>query len=1219
MSEKADRPRGYPNKSINIFGIRLFMPLAFGIVALIAAALSIVAVSYGVPLTSFHGTSAIERETMLNDLGIAADYNKNNILKEFQAIRVHVFDLSRSDSLKELAGLNCELLEYGENSGVKTDHEPKNIDARAPMEMQWRSLTDLASGHRGFQKIQLVDVNTGKILQSSAPVEVGAKISDSTVIKRALEFPHKVSMVLEEAGLSAKDFSLVFSTIVSRTGSDSSRDCHFAFLVYYHLDTCLRESLFVPGILGETTEILLAGNGSHWLTIQSPSKKRTDQASSSEETYKALFLNLRNVQGKEDDGQVVPVGAQRYLVAVRHIPLTADLNLQLIVKQDEEEALAGVHEKMRQAILVASVGLMFGGLLALGVAGFISRPINDLTKAVMAIQAGDPTVRVPGSALPDLNFLAESFNSMVDEIQESKRQLESRVQKRTELLQKLNLELEEEIVRRKQTEEELRERESFLLQAQNIAHFGTWVLDPKSGDASWSSEVYRIFGFSEVDFPVNLEFFKQLVYPDDLDYVDRSVAESLENKTTLNLDYRIVTPNGEIRHIYARGATYVDATGVVTRMLGTCYDVTDIKHREIELQAYIEEIEDLYNSAPCGYHSVDGDGIFVRMNDTELNWLGYSRDEVINKMGLSDLISKSFIEEYGELFAEFKQRGFFNDFECELRRKDGTVLPVTISATAVRDSAGNFVMSRSTVFDITERKLAENILRESEQRFKRLSEASFEGILISRQGTIVDANENIAEMLKCDVSELIGKPQLSFVHEDFKDLVMYQIYLDKEEPYEAQLVAKDGSVITVTVRGRTTFLDGAPVRLTSIRDITLQKNAEKENEELRSQLFESQKMEAIGTLAGGIAHDFNNILTAIMGYTELALHSTLSQEKQQSYLEKVYQAGNRARDLVQQILTFSRHSEQTLVDLQVGPIIKETVKFLRASIPATIEIRSKIQGELGLVKADPTQLHQVLMNLCTNASHAMRKGGGVLGIEVTEEQIDQAFPGLGHEMPPGKYIRLVVSDTGVGIPPDVLERIFEPYFTTKPAGEGTGLGLAVVHGIVKKMGGSLRVSSKVGVGATFEVYFPIVEGLKKPEQVAEETALPIGNERILFVDDEPMVVEVIKGLLEPLGYRLEMKTSSLEAWELFESKPHDFDLVITDMTMPQLTGPELASRIREIRPETPIILCTGYGTDITEERLQELGLSALIMKPVNSRDMAIKVRMVLDQSAHLDA
>lgn len=324
-------------------------------------------------------------------------------------------------------------------------------------------------------------------------------------------------------------------------------------------------------------------------------------------------------------------------------------------------------------------------------------------------------------------------------------------------------------------------------------------------------------------------------------------------------------------------------------------------------------------------------------------------------------------------------------------------------------------------------------------------------------------------------------------------------------------------------------------------------------------------------------------------------------------------------DLVQQILTFSRHSEQTLVDLQVGPIIKETVKFLRASIPVTIEIRSKVKGELGLVKADPTQLHQVLMNLCTNASHAMRKSGGVLGIEVTEEQMDEAFQGLGNEMPPGKYIRLAVSDTGVGMPPELLERIFEPYFTTKPAGEGTGLGLAVVHGIVKKMGGSLRVSSKLGVGSTFEIYFPIVAGMKKPEQVAEETALPSGNERILFVDGEPMVVEVIKGLLEPLGYRMVTKTSSLEALELFKSNPHDFDLVITDMTMPQMTGSDLAVRIREIRPEAPIILCTGYGSDITAERLQELGLSALIMKPVNSRDVAIKVRMVLDQSDQLNA
>ena len=389
--------------------------------------------------------------------------------------------------------------------------------------------------------------------------------------------------------------------------------------------------------------------------------------------------------------------------------------------------------------------------------------------------------------------------------------------------------------------------------------------------------------------------------------------------------------------------------------------------------------------------------------------------------------------------------------------------------------------------------------------------------------------------------------------------------------------------------------------------------AEEEKKELQTQLQQAQKMQAIGTMAGGIAHDFNNILFPIVGYTEMAMADLPEDSLTRSNLEEVLKAADRAKGLVRQILTFSRQSEQERKPLKIQPIVKEALTLLRASLPTTIEIRQKIDKACGAILADPIQIHQVMMNLCTNAYHAMREKGGVLGVTLTEVDIDSSDLGSNVDLKPGPYVRLTVSDTGRGMKRAEMERIFEPYFTTKGPGEGAGMGLAVVHGVARSHGGHITVYSEPGKGAAFHVYLPRIDGSIgiAPAAVPSEPA-PSGTERVLLTDDEEQIVNMEQQMLERLGYHVTARTSSVEALKAFRAQPEKFDLVITDQTMPNMTGAELAQKLMGIRPDIPVILCTGFSEVIPEEKARAMGLRAYVMKPIVKSEIAKIIRRVLD-------
>ncbi|HEY7489985.1 MAG TPA: response regulator [Candidatus Tectomicrobia bacterium] len=380
---------------------------------------------------------------------------------------------------------------------------------------------------------------------------------------------------------------------------------------------------------------------------------------------------------------------------------------------------------------------------------------------------------------------------------------------------------------------------------------------------------------------------------------------------------------------------------------------------------------------------------------------------------------------------------------------------------------------------------------------------------------------------------------------------------------------------------------------------------------LEAQLRQAQKMEAIGTLAGGIAHDFNNLLAAILGYTELALHAIHQDSDVSHYLQEVHKAGQRAKILVQQILTFSRRTEQTRTPVRLSHLVEEALALLRASLPSTIAMRHQISQDAGTVLADPTQLQQVLLNLGANAEYAMRQTGGLLEIRLEPVEVDEPMLAQHPELQAGPYVCITVTDTGHGMTPDVVERIFEPFFTTKGPGEGTGMGLALVHGIVASHGGVVTVASVVGQGTTFTVYLPRTDA-SVPDEAAQEGTLPTGVERVLFVDDEESLVGLGQEILGLLGYDVVVCTGSVEALEVFRMAPQSFDLVITDQTMPYMTGEELARELRRLRADIPIILCTGFSHIMQAEKAQELGIDAFLLKPLAIQDLARVIQQVLE-------
>ncbi len=676
-------------------------------------------------------------------------------------------------------------------------------------------------------------------------------------------------------------------------------------------------------------------------------------------------------------------------------------------------------------------------------------------------------------------------------------------------------------------------------------------------------------------------------------------------------------------------------------------DADKIKKIQNSLQESEEYLKSILNSAEnVAFVITDLSGENTKILDFSPGAekiFGFNRNEILGKK-VGILHPPEIVDQFSKMQANLIKSHTGYSGETVLVKKSGQHFPALFTIYPKFDNSGNIDGTIGVSIDISERKQAEDKLILSSSRYHSLFQQSpiplweedFTELVLyleelreknvqnfrkyidenpsflekcSQKVKILDVNQEALKLHNAKSrEELLGNLDKIFTEKSFETFKEEIISISKGV-FEFE---SEGEVKTLSGERKSIFLkmtiekewNDSYIALIATIDVT-------DRNQMEARLMQAQKMESIGSLAGGIAHDFNNLLFPILGMSEILLEDLPKDSLEYENTKEIFLAGTRAADLVQQILAFSRQSEHKMTPTRIQTVLKEALKLCRSTIPSNIEIHENIQTKCGLVMADPTQVHQIAMNLITNAFHAVQEKNGTIDIELRQIDLKE------NEIPdsvlqPGQYVRLSVSDNGTGISQSSIHKIFEPYFTTKEKGKGTGFGLAVVYGIVKEHKGEIKVYSEMGKGTTFNVYLPL---MKKFSEITIVDNLPkdlVGTESILLVDDEVSVAKLEGQMLSRLGYKVIVKTDSKDALNVFQSNPDSFDLVISDMTMPDMTGDQLSKEILSIRPDLPIIICTGFSERINKEQAEMIGVKGFLMKPVIKFDMAQMVRNVLD-------
>jgi PAS domain S-box-containing protein len=805
-------------------------------------------------------------------------------------------------------------------------------------------------------------------------------------------------------------------------------------------------------------------------------------------------------------------------------------------------------------------------------------------------------------------------------LDQARDQLEKRVQDRTIDLIDTNKELQMEVLERRQATSDLRESEKRLSNLVETIPHGIQEIDLKGRITYANSAHAKIYG-CQADDLIGRTLFDLAAGPDErrklkehFDFIiDRQPRPSPWFSKDLTRDGRTI--DTQVDWSYKR-----DVRGRITGLIMVISNITYRKQAEKALLDNLEFMTTLIDTIPNPVFYKDADGKFLGCNIAYAETLGVTKEHLLGRrlIDVKSIIGSDMARHYHRQDMRLIENSGIQHYEAPIHCADGVRRDYIFYNATFKDAEGLVAGLVGIMLDISERKIAEKALADSKNLFDAFMQ-HLPGLAFMKDldGNYIYVNEAFSRFTGKPAGDQIGSGDDRLWEAETARLLQLndQNVLDTRSAQSNMETVRlpdkqDRHLLTARFP---IFQDDALVSLGGISiDITQRTQAQEQRRQLERQLQQAQKMEALGTLAGGIAHDFNNILASIIGYSEIAVAESEKDSTIQGYLKRVLEAGGRARALVKQILAFSRQGGIEPKPVQVKLIVKEVLNLLRASLPATIEIQQKIDSD-AMVMADPTQIHQVMMNLTTNAGYAMSEKGGRLTVGLMQVELDRSVSDQYTDLKPGPYLKLTVSDTGPGIAPEHLNRVFDPFFTTKPKGEGTGMGLAVVHGIVSSLKGAIRVASTPGVSTCFELLLPVIEDPQIVDRAPVE-ALPVGKERILFVDDEIFQTDMLKQMLGLLGYRVTVCNQSPAALDLFKKDPHAFDLVITDMIMPELTGDQLAVKMLEQRADLPIILATGYSARITEAKARALGIRAYALKPLVMEKLARMIRAVIDGS-----
>gem|GEM_PF-3353320 len=648
-------------------------------------------------------------------------------------------------------------------------------------------------------------------------------------------------------------------------------------------------------------------------------------------------------------------------------------------------------------------------------------------------------------------------------------------------------------------------------------------------------------------------------------------------------------------------------------------DITERKKAEGALRENEHRLRSFIDNSTVGIYRSTPAGRIIMANRAMLRITGY---DTLEQLAARDLESEASQSSYprNEFREQIERTGRLTGREATWTRRDGTKIAVRENASVTRGPDGDVQYYDGIIEDISERKKTEQALHESEERFRNLTAAAFEVIVITESGRFIDVNDQGLALFGCERGQLIGHEVLEFVSPESRPIVAEHMGHQREVAYEHTLLRKDGSTVPVEARAKMMHMGGRLVRITALRDITERRQADQRQKNLEEQLRHMQKMEALGTLAGGIAHDFNNILTGILGNLQLAEMDLPSGHEAFVALKSAEKASWRARDLIARILSFSRQERDNRKPASLGAVVLEAVQLLKVGLPGEIEIRTAIDKDCPLVVFDSGQVHQVIMNLGTNSAQAMRGRRGVITVELHSVAPSGALREQHPQVSASHRVCLTFRDNGSGMGEEVRKRIFEPFFTTKALGHGTGLGLAMVHAIMKGHNGAIVVESAPGSGTTFNLYFPAAGDLAQAPKPG--TRQPFGDHlvafgdkrRVLLVDDEEPICRIGAELLERLGFSPSVFERPADALEAFRADPAGFCAVISDLTMPEMTGLELARQIRGIRPAVPIILTSGYLHLDAQQKARESGVNCVINKPFEMKEMASQIREILGES-----